>query len=239
LKDAEGSVTQGERDPASSAWDAEYVRGRYRGEPPLPFVDDILKAAKERGLAQGVYVGCGNGRNYVPLVRGGLDLIGLDISRVAIEQLAAQMPERSERLIVGDLAALSSGFTCPLIVAIQVFQHGRREEAIAHIRAAQGRVALGGLLCIRVNAASTEVFYGHSVTEQEVDGSFTAKYLAGPKRGLHVRFFAKPSLTGLFVDRFKPILPPRLAVTTRRPPERGTWSQWEAIWQRMELSSHP
>jgi hypothetical protein len=67
-------------------WDAEFAAGRYRAEPPVPFVEDILGAAADRGLegANGLYIGCGNGGNCIPLVSGGLSLIGLDISRLAL-----------------------------------------------------------------------------------------------------------------------------------------------------------
>ena len=78
-----------------AAWDAEYAAGRYRGEPPVAFTGDILAAARQAGLTQGLYIGCGNGRNYLPLVAGGLDLTGLDISATAIAQLAARAPDRA------------------------------------------------------------------------------------------------------------------------------------------------
>lgn len=227
-------MSQTPRDAVALAWDAEYANGRYRGEPPLPFVNDILAAARERGLAEGVYVGCGNGRNYVPLVESGLDLMGLDLSCVAIEQLASRMPERRHRLLAGDLSALPVGTTYGLLVGIQVFQHGLRAQAKQHIRQAQEQVALGGLFCIRVNAESTDVYHEHSVVERDDDGSFTVRYLAGPKRGLDIHFFAQPSLAALFEPAFALVSPPRLAVTRRRPPETGSWSQWEAIWCRRE-----
>jgi trans-aconitate methyltransferase len=51
-------------------------------------------------------VGCGNGRNYARLVERGLDLIGLDVSVAAIQQLADRLPDRRTRLIVGEIAAL-------------------------------------------------------------------------------------------------------------------------------------
>jgi hypothetical protein len=57
----------GETDGATAAWDAEYRAGRYRGEPPAAFTGDILAAARASGLTRGLYIGCSNGRNYLPL----------------------------------------------------------------------------------------------------------------------------------------------------------------------------
>ena len=82
----------------ATAWDAEYTLGRYRDEPPVAFIHDIMAAARAADLARALYIGCGNGRNYLPLVADGLDLTGLDISPVAIAQLAARHPHRRDRL---------------------------------------------------------------------------------------------------------------------------------------------
>jgi predicted TPR repeat methyltransferase len=114
---------------AADAWDAEYAAGRYDGEPPVAFVNDVIVAAKNAGVDHGVYIGCGNGRNYVPMTAAGLDLIGLDISATAISQLAERAPTRQDRLVVGDLSALPKDETYPLVIAIQVLQHGTREQA--------------------------------------------------------------------------------------------------------------
>ena len=59
----------------SRSWDDEYRRGRYCGEPPIPFVGrivDILRDRPEIMRGKGLYVGCGNGRNYIALVDAGL-----------------------------------------------------------------------------------------------------------------------------------------------------------------------
>ena len=236
MPSGEGPPTEssGERGDVAAAWDAEYRSGRYLNDPPVGFTSDIIVAARERGLQQGVYVGCGNGRNYVPLVQAGLDLIGLDLSRAAIGQLADRLPQRRDRLVVGGLADLPPGTRYPLVVGIQVFQHGRADEAVAHIRAAQERVAVGGLLCLRVNADATDVLHDHRVVERSGDGSFTVEYLAGPKTGLCIHFFSRPSLEALFAAGFDPVIPVRVSVTQRASPETGQWSQWEAIWCRTE-----
>lgn len=67
---------------AAAAWDAEYAAGRYSCEPPVAFTGDILAAVRQAGLTRGLYIGCGNGRNYLPLVAGGLDLTGAELSEL-------------------------------------------------------------------------------------------------------------------------------------------------------------
>lgn len=216
-----------------SSWNNEYARGRYRNEPPLAFVDDILGAVRRHQLIDhlGLYVGCGNGRNYLRLVDQGLDLIGLDISGIAIEQLASRIPN-SDRLVRGDLASLAPDERYGLVVGIQVFQHGDREQAHRHLLDACDRVEVGGLFALRVNAADTQLEYDHEVTEQTQGGSFTVRYLEGPKKGLLIHFFDRDELAGLMGDPFEVELPLRLAHTERIPAAHGRWSQWEAIWRR-------
>ena len=219
---------------AAGVWDAEHAAGRYRDAPPVGFVGDIVDAARAHGFgtAEGLYVGCGSGRNYLPLVHAGLDLVGLDISGTAIEQLAVRAPERRTSLVHGDLTALPPGRTWPILIGIQVFQHGDRANTHAHLRAAQQRVQPGGLFCLRVNAVGTDVWPAHEITEADPDGGFTVRYLDGPKKGLQIHFYSGPELDALFADGYTPVCARRLHSTPRTPAERGQWLQWEAIWRR-------
>jgi SAM-dependent methyltransferase len=205
----------------------------------VAFTRDILAAARQARVTRGLYIGCGNGRNYLPLADGGLDLTGLDISSAAITQLAARAPDRRHRLICGDLSALPAAAVYPLVIGIQVFQHGDRAAAHAHIRAAQQRVSPGGLFCLRVNATATDVHPRHEVTEHDPGGGFTVRYLTGPKQGLHIRFFTSAELGELFAAEFAPVLAPREQQTRRDPPQPGQWSQWEAIWRKKHPSPEP
>lgn len=219
---------------AASAWDQEYRRGRYRGESPVAFVDDILTAVHslEPAPQSGLYIGCGNGRNYIPLVKGGLDLDGIDISAEAIDQLRERLPERRDRLIHGDLRAIPPDREFEVVIGIQVFQHGTRDEAHAILHEARRRVSVGGLFCLRVNAVGTDVRPAHDVIEELPDGGFTVRYLSGPKTGLAIHFFSREEIDGAFTG-WKVWLPLRLSVTSRMPPEGGQWSQWEGVWQRV------
>jgi Methyltransferase domain len=216
---------------AAAAWDAEYAAGRYRGEPPAGFARDIARAARSRNLSRGLYIGCGNGRNFIPMLDAGLELTGLDISARAIGQLRQRRPHAA-RLIVGGLGAILPSARFELVIGIQVFQHGSREQAHRHLAGAAAHVAPGGLLCVRVNATQTDVRHRHERTEAAADGSFTVRYLDGPKAGLDIHFFTAAELAGLTRHGFTPVLPLRRRATPHEPPARGQWSQWEAIWQR-------
>ena len=219
------------RTTAAASWDDQYASGRYQNEPPVGFAHDVIDAARARNLRRGLYVGCGNGRNLIPMSDAGLDLVGLDISAQAITQLRQRRP-RAARLIVGDLSALRPSAQFEVVIGIQVFQHGRRGQAHDHLARAAAHVAPGGLLCVRVNATDTDIRHDHQRAETADDGSFTICYLSGPKTGLDVHFFTAAELEGCIGDGFSPVLSLRLDRTPWDPPVSGQWSQWEAIWQR-------
>lgn len=215
------------------AWDAEYAAGRYVDDPPAGFIADIVAAARDTGADRGLYIGCGNGRNYVPLTAAGLDLTGLDISATAIAQLAERLPERRDRLVTGDLSALPRGQRFPLVVAIQVLQHGTRAQAHELLAESLDRVAPGGLYAIRVNAVGTDVLHAHHVTERDADGSYSVRYREGPKAGLTVHFWAARELDAVMsAAGFTPVLALRPQATWRPVREQGLWLQWEGIYRR-------
>jgi len=216
----------------ADVWDREYLSGRYSGEDAVPFVADILSTARERGVRRGVYLGCGNGRNFVPLATAGLELTGVDVSSVAIRQLSERLPALAPRLHVGDLSVLPRQSLYPLLVGIQVFQHGNRATCHRHLREAQHLLEPDGLFCLCVNGFGSEYEFRNEVVETGEDGSETIRYLAGPKAGLLIHFFGRDELERLFASEFRPVLPLRRVTMKRDPPGAGHWDQWEAIWQK-------
>jgi hypothetical protein len=98
--------------------------------------------------------------------------------------------------------------------------------------AAAARVRPGGLLCVRVNATGTDIEHAHRHFDEHRDGSFSVRYLSGPKTGLDIHFFTAAELAAVVGGDFGAMLPPRRHSTPRTPPGRGQWSQWEAIWMR-------
>jgi len=214
-------------------WDTEYRRGRYVEEPPLPFVADILAAldASPGGRSGvGLYIGCGNGRNYVPLVDAGLRIYGLDLSLEALRQLArrrAGLP-----LICGDFRGFAAAGGLSYVVAIQVFQHGTLADVATYFGNVRAALRPGGLFFCRVNSASTQIVREHSVLERTLHGSLTIRYEDGPKDGLAIHFYARQELEELTAGGFETVLAPRECFIEREPPLPGFWAQWEAVWRR-------
>ncbi|MFI6582493.1 class I SAM-dependent methyltransferase [Embleya sp. NPDC050493] len=208
-------------------WDNAYAGGMYADAGPDPFVDRILAVAAPG--TSGVEIGCGNGRNLIPMNRAGLDLVGVDPSRTALEQLADRAP--GSTLVHGTQEDLPPGRCYDLVIGIQVHQHGTRAAAHALLRGSLARVAPGGLFALRTASADTEAVEAHEVLDADEDGGHTFRYLAGFKAGLTVHYYGRRELESLLAD-FEPVLPLRAEHTERREPPPGIWAHWETIVRR-------
>ena len=219
----------------AASWDAEYRAGRYADDPPVGFVETILSTLARhpaRRAGAGLYVGCGNGRNFLPLIDAGLDLIGLDVSGEALAQLAARRPAVAARLVHADFNEFRSATPLDYVIAIQVFQHGSEAEVATYFERAAALLAPGGLLFVRVNSANTEIYRRHSVTERNRSGGFTIRYEEGSKSDLLVHFATRDELLERAAPHFTPIVEPIEERIVRTPPEKGFWAQWEVVWIR-------
>lgn len=216
-------------------WDEEYRGGRYEDEAPLPFVREILgtlQSHRDAWNGAGLYVGCGNGRNYLPLVDAGARLHGLDISEEAIRRLRMRRPGQSLPLAVGDFRSYEANTAFDHLIAIQVFQHGDEADVARYFINAAAALRTGGLFFLRVNSATTEVYHRHTVLEVNRFGGFTIRYEEGPKQGLPVHFYSREELLAKTDADFQLVRDLQEDVIHRTPPKTGCWAQWEGIWKR-------
>jgi len=195
-----------------------------------------LKADPSAWNGSGLYVGCGNGRNYLPLLDAGLNLIGLDVSPEALRRLVQRRPTLSpQRLVCEDFRAFKTR-EAPFdyLIAVQVFQHGDDADVTTYLEKAATLLRPDGLFFLRVNSIATDIYFAHTVVERNAWGGFTIRYEAGPKSGLLVHFYSQLELLERLHVSFIPLMPPREEVIIREAPQTGSWAQWEAIWKRRE-----
>ena len=221
-------------------WDAEYASGRYEGEPPVPFTYTVMGTLRDNGLTggNGLYVGCGNGRNFTSMAAGCPGLRGIDVSSVGIHRLLERRPEYKERVSCENFLDAPHGKVTggekprPLdyVVSLQVFQHGDQHTTQKYFERTAAMLRPGGLLFLRVNSARTDINRAHDIVDRNDRGGFAVKYRAGPKTGLCVHFFSDGELEYvLHRAGFDVVGDPVEASERRRPPETGTWRQWEVV----------
>lgn len=219
---------------ARERWDTEYQSGKYESDPPIQFVDKIIETLGEEGKRQvGLYIGCGNGRNYIPLLNSGLRIHGVDISPEAINQLLEREPLAKGKVFTGDFGDLTSARVFDYIVAIQVFQHGNKEAVDKLFKNTSMALKLGGRLFLRTNSVSTQIEYTHEIIEGDDIAGKTILYREGPKEGMYIHFFSDQELENIaHRNSFEIMLNPYEVTESRKSPQDGTWAQWETIWQK-------
>ena len=217
----------------SQAWDALYRKGRYHAEHALDFTNDILKelhANPNLINGRGLYVGCGNGRNYSKLAESGLDVTGLDVSGVALAELSKRLPQYAAMLYQCDFLDYRQEELFQYVIAIQIFQHGNMDRINRYFEKTSMLLERGGLVFLRVNASNTAIQYDHDVIEENDTGGFTIHYKEGSKRGLDIHFFSKEDIDSLVSKNDMTVIRELRNVTTKRvSPSMDSWSQWELV----------
>ena len=215
-------------------WDELYVAGRYQSAPPLRFVRailDLLQDNPDIRSGRGLYVGCGNGRNFRPLLRASLDIYGLDISHVALDRLMTAEPDAAGRLLHGDFRTVPIAGPFAYLIAIQVFQHGTEADVAAYFSRAASVLRPGGLFFVRVNSTASDIFFPYRRADENAQGGFSVECTEGPKAGQGVHFYTAAELRARTAENFTVVVTPKEVHEERVAPRRGSWAQWEAVFR--------
>jgi cyclopropane fatty-acyl-phospholipid synthase-like methyltransferase len=213
-------------------WDAVYNSGtKYLAEPPLSFVDNIIEQINLHHLSgqKGLYIGCGNGRNYIPLTNTGLHIIGLDISQIALNEIVEKEPKLAEHLVHSDFLSYKSKHMFDYVIAIQVFQHGRWKEVVKLFKKVETHLNTGGLFCLRVRYVDMPLKNTHQIIEHTPYGGFTAHFTEGQKTNLDIHSFSVEEISFLTHEQFTPVISPH-NVTTKKKGSIPT--HIEGIWMK-------
>ena len=222
----------------SHRWNNQYNHGKYTNESPIEFVSDILDSLKTNGLDRelGLYLGCGNGRNYIPLRNKNLNIFGIDISQSAISTLVDLYPKYAQDLQCTSITNFETNDKFAYIIAIQVMQHGDTRMINSYFDKINELLENNGMLFIRVNSISTEIYHKHTIIENK-DG-LTVQYNKGPKQDLLIHFFTKSELERYITSRGMIVQYIHEVSIKRKPPKTGSWYQWELVCKKQNKTNN-
>ena len=92
---------------------------RWSGETPTPVVEDVIRRYGLSGAAM-LEIGCGEGRDAIPLLRAEEDLLATDASAEAVTFCRSRAPEFAERFAVLDCLRDRHGRKYGFIYAVAV-----------------------------------------------------------------------------------------------------------------------
>lgn len=220
---------------AVEGWPSSPEVGSYPEESPVPFVYYIISHLGEAGKHKtGLYINFANGRNYLPMVRAGLDIYGMDSDRNNLDQLRQAHPDVENHTFHGNFASYNGVRIFDYIVAMQSFQYGNVESVNRNLQQAHDVLRPNGRLFIRVNSSSTQLAYKNKLIEGDDETGKTVLYEDGPRRDQEVHFFAENELKDLCTKHhFQSIIEPYEVIEQGKAPAQGKWAQWETVWQRL------
>ena len=211
----------------ASAWSAAGTVAGFADSPPN---DTLLRfAARERlrGATRAIDVGCGAGRNLVPLARNGWTVVGVDLSLPMIEAAAQRVAgERLSRQVSLSLAPMHAlpvvSRTIDLVVAHGIWNLARSSaEFHAAVREAARVARTGAGLFVftfsrRTLPASARPVDGESFVFTGFSGEpqcfLTEEQLVSELAAAHFRLDAGVPLTEHNVPRPRSIRPGNVPV---------------------------
>ena len=144
-------------------YDQDYLIPEYFGDP-FPELLAFFEHLPSRGLV--IDMGCGQGRNALPLARMGFEVVGLDLSSVGVTQMiqTAKAEGLSLQGIVTDIYAYTvlHDVQAILLDSMFHFQERDREKESAWIRSLFNQVQSGTLVvfCIQDSGKKVSILEG-------------------------------------------------------------------------------
>ena len=166
----------------STSYDQYYQTEAYFGDP-YPELIDFLSGISPKG--QLLDLGCGQGRNAIPLARLGFEVTGIDLSSVGIDQMLRVAQEEGLALkgMVGDIYTFKGFERYDMILVDSMFHFAKkdREKEVDFLSHVFDSMKPGAILviCLHNTGAIYTTFIGvvhqldHLVLFMEQDFNYT------------------------------------------------------------------
>lgn len=139
-------------------YDKYYQVENFFGEP-YPELIAFFSEYPEKGKV--LDLGCGQGRNAISLARLGYDVLGVDTSKVGIEQMNQVAQAESLTLVgqVGDIFTFGNFETFDFILLDSMFHFAKkdREKEVGLIQKITSKIKTGCLLVICIQQTANKV----------------------------------------------------------------------------------
>ncbi len=156
-------------------WDWEYSIRDLPARAPLPIVDVVTSHASVD--ARILYIGVGEGRNFLPLARAGYNVYGCDVSRVSIDRLVSANPDLADRLVHGTFeSAFPSRGGFDVVVASRVLIEADTNKSHELLLKVLPLLSPRGLLISEWTAVGTDPWPGWDDSFLDSAGNLTLHY---------------------------------------------------------------
>ncbi|MGY5853437.1 MAG: methyltransferase domain-containing protein [Candidatus Thorarchaeota archaeon] len=172
------------RRPFMVKYDEYYKEEHHFGEP-YPELVDFFAENDSRGTI--LDLGCGQGRDTLPLARLGYEVTGVDISQIGIEQMLTEAKRKNLKVkgIIANIYEfpIGSDFDYILLDSILHFYKREREKEIRFVQRIMNEMKVGAALCIFVSKSKVTEPILESIFENkpELWSIMEDKYIQYPK----------------------------------------------------------
>jgi len=211
-------------------WDKTFASGWREEQGPDKFLMDFIKGYQAKIGKMGLDLGCGWGRNLIPLLEQGFNVIGLDISKEGLKKAKEKLEERklATKLIHGESTKLrfdSESFD--FVVSLGVLHHQKWEDIQKSFREINRVLRRDGYLIFSVRSASDT----ERPRQRIVDYGHTAIDIEGSKKGVVQHYFTKEELLKLAQEnQFEVIVEPSERNRIRESGRKR--ARWQAVFRK-------
>lgn len=217
---------------AQGYWDSKFERGWHEGSGSPRFFTEYVDAHKEELGHLVLDLGCGRGRNLVPLVEQGFDVTGLDFSKSGLDETKRALDQKDldAKLVQGKTTELPfEDNSFDFVVSIGVIHHNTWEDIQKSFKEV-GRVLREG---------QTFLFQGRSTKDNDRprkqidDKGYTAVDTQGLKQDVVQHYFTKDELQELADENgFEIVQGPEETNHIRRDNPDRNRARWWVVFRK-------
>ncbi|MBU1163971.1 class I SAM-dependent methyltransferase [Patescibacteria group bacterium] len=198
-------------DETQAHWEAKMERGWREGYGPDEELMDFIEKNREEFGEEILDIGCGNGRNLVPLAEKGFKMSGVDIAQAGIDKTKERLDKQNLDAVLKQGKTIGLPFedkSFDSLYTIGTFHHNIWEEIKKSFEEANRVLRDNGFFFFHARSIN-DTSRPREAIDDEKEIGFTAKDTSGGKQGVIQHYFTEDELKMLANDHgFEIVVPP-------------------------------